>query len=67
MSVGVGIPLIGSGTLDPTSSTINISAEFGQRGNVEPGLLQERFTNIVIGLTLTPGKWDKWFEKRRID
>lgn len=66
ITVGVGIPLIGSGTLDPTSSTINISANFGQRGSDKTGLIQERYTNIIVGFTFTPGKWDKWFEKRKI-
>ena len=66
ISVGVGIPLIGSGTLDPTSSTVNISANFGQRGADEVGLIQERYTNIIVGFTFTPGKWDQWFKKRKI-
>jgi hypothetical protein len=66
ISLGIGIPLIGSGTLDPTSSTVNVSANFGQRGANQTGLIQERYSNIVVGFTFTPGKWDQWFKKRRI-
>lgn len=67
ISVGVGIPLIGSGTADPTSSKVNISATYGQRGEATNTLISERYLNILVGFTFTPGKYDFWFKKRKIE
>lgn len=64
ISFGIGVPIK---TNFSTTSSFNLAFEYGQRGKVKTGLIQENFTNITIGLTLTPSKWDQWFKKRKID
>ncbi len=56
-SFGAGLPLAG------TFSNINISAEFGTRGTVNQGLIQENYANFTVGLSFN----DRWFVKRRYD
>lgn len=48
-------------------SRINIGAEYGLRNDAANALLQERFTNIQVGISIIPEAWDQWFKKRRID
>ena len=48
-------------------SRINIGAEYGRRKDATNLLLQERFTNIYVGISIIPEAWDQWFKKRRID
>ncbi len=67
MSLGIGIPLLKSGTLPINGSSLNISTEFGRRGNVESGLIREDYINLVVGFNFVPGKFDRWFVKRKID
>ncbi len=57
ITFGLGLPIKGS------FSNINIAYEFGQRGTVYGGLIQENFHNISIGFSLN----DKWFIKRKYD
>ena len=52
---GFGLPLVG------VFSNINIGLEYGKRGTIAAGLVQENYTNVSIGLSLN----DKWFQKRR--
>lgn len=67
ISFGLGLPLVRSRSIRPTSTTVNISYEYVERGNDKPGLIRERYSNFVIGVSLTPSFWDKWFQRRRID
>lgn len=55
INFGVGIPV--------GISKIDLGLEFGQRGTVYSGLVQENYFNISIGLSLA----DKWFKKTYID
>lgn len=57
ISFGVGLPV---GKL---FSNVNIGFEFGQRGTVNAGLVQENFFNTFISLSLN----DKWFIKTLYD
>ncbi|HRH37007.1 MAG TPA: hypothetical protein PK760_01600, partial [Flavobacteriales bacterium] len=65
LSVGACFPLVGGNA----QSRINIGAEFGQRGTTAKGLLRERYADVYIGITITPGRANEptWFVKRRID
>ncbi len=58
MTVGLGFP-IGGGTF----SNINIGFEYGKRGTVYGGLIQEKYANFFIGLSFN----DRWFVKRKYD
>jgi hypothetical protein len=63
VSGGLSIPVLSKFS----RSRITIGGEYGQRGTMDNGLIQERFTNVFIGLTFTPDPREAWFVKRRID
>jgi hypothetical protein len=60
---GIGVPIISS----QSRTMFNIALEYGQRGTEANSLTKEQFTNIVIGISMTPHKFDRWFVKRKID
>lgn len=57
MSFGVGLPL-GKGL-----TYLNLGVEAGVRGEVSDALVQEKYLNVRMSMSLG----DKWFRKRRID
>ncbi|OYQ47202.1 hypothetical protein [Flavobacterium aurantiibacter] len=57
VTFGLGLPLRG------TFSNINLGCELGKRGTKAAGLVEERYTNISISLSLN----DRWFVKRKYD
>ena len=57
ISFGLGLP-IGN-----QLSKVNLSFEYGNRGNTTSGLIKEKYFNLRLGLDLT----DKWFRKRKIN
>ncbi len=57
ISFGVGLPIKGF-------STANIGVEYGERGTIENNLIQEKYLNVRISLSLTD---TNWFVKRKID
>jgi hypothetical protein len=63
MSFGMSLPLMGS----TTRSRLNIGAELGSKGSREEGLIEQRFANVFIGITITPDLREQWFKKRRIE
>ena len=54
ISFGLGLPLNGL-------SSANIGVEFGKRGTLSEGLVEENFVAIRLGLSLN----DRWFIKRK--
>lgn len=57
VTVGMGLPLGG------TFSNMNIGFEYGKRGTIYGGLVEENYANISVGLSLN----DRWFVKRKYD
>lgn len=57
ISFGLGLPL------GNKVSNINFAGEFGKRGTLENGLIQENYFNLRLSLSLN----DIWFKKRYID
>ena len=57
VSFGFGLPL------RKTKSTINLSAEIGERGTTNRNLIKEQFLRFQIGLSFS----DIWFVKRKYD
>ncbi|HLS29645.1 MAG TPA: hypothetical protein VK021_02185 [Flavobacteriaceae bacterium] len=55
ISFGLGLPA------GRYMSSINIGAEYGQRGTTAAGLIKEEFINIYIGISLS----DKWFIQKK--
>ncbi len=62
-TVGVGLPV----GLFRAFQVVNISAQFGQMGSVNNGLLQERYVRMIVGFTFNAGGNDRWFQKFRYD
>lgn len=60
ITFGLGLPLRSTNT---SYYKINLSAELGQRGTTNNGLVKENFINIRIGFTLN----DKWFQRYKFD
>jgi len=58
VSFGFGFP-VGTNSF----SNINIGLEYGKRGTTKAGLIEENYTNIIIGLSFN----DRWFVKRKFD
>ncbi|UMB60268.1 hypothetical protein MHL31_14435 [Lutibacter sp. A80] len=56
ISFGVGLPV--SNQL----SNLNVGFEFGKRGEINKGLVQENYINFRLSFSLN----DKWFKKREI-
>lgn len=57
ITFGLGLPIKGS------FSNINITYEYGSRGTVYGGLIQENYSNLSVSFSLN----DKWFIKRKYD
>jgi hypothetical protein len=63
ISFGIGMPLISAGQ----GTMFNIGLEAGRRGTKDLNPIYEQFTNIHVGLSLTPSKFDRWFYQSKID
>ncbi len=50
-----------------TQSTFNVSAEYGQYGTTDNGLIQEDYIRIYAGFTFTPNFRNKWFVQPKYD
>ncbi|MFD2908270.1 hypothetical protein ACFSX9_05935 [Flavobacterium ardleyense] len=55
MNFGLGLPV--------GASNVNLGFEFGKRGTISHGLIEENYFNLSVGLSLN----DIWFRKRKID
>jgi|GEM_PF-475121 len=62
VSAGISFPL----NAVQTNSYLHLGAEYGQRGTVGEGLLRETFTHLWIGVSVTPWKRERWFQRTRI-
>ena len=60
ITFGVGLPIKRQETAIPR---LNFGAEYGKRGQMKDGLIQETFFNFSVGLVIN----DRWFIKRRYD
>ena len=58
-TIGVGIPV----GMYRQFSMVNISAQFGQMGSINNGLMQEKYIRLIVGFTFN----DKWFTKFRYE
>lgn len=60
-TAGIGIPLQKTKML----STFNFGIEVGSRGQDGTTLVKENFTNLYIGLSMNPHKFDGWFKRSK--
>lgn len=63
MSFGFGIPIPGTNRMR-SNTNLNFGASFGMAGTTENGLIQERYSGVYLGISITPGYSDAWFRKR---
>lgn len=63
MAFGISLPITGL----TTRSRLSFGAEFGEQGTTEEGLIRERYTNLYIGITITPDLRERWLQKRRFE
>ena len=63
MSFGFGIPI----AINFMNTNINFGATFGNLGSTENGLIRERYIGTYFGFSLTPGRGNYWFVKRKYD
>lgn len=61
LSAGFNFPLSKS----QSYSSINLGMEFGTQGVAENGLIKQDYFNFMIGLTLLPHRFNRWFVKRK--
>ncbi len=67
-SFGIGLPLRKSATSKNefrSLSMLNFGVEFGNRGQINDGLIKENFTTIYFGISIMPQVRNRWFEKRK--
>lgn len=62
---GISIPLIASRSITSLSTTLNFGMEYGVRGGGAE--FTETYTRYMLGISITPSFWDKWFQQRRIN
>ncbi len=62
ITFGLGLPLAPANT-NTTFYKINFSAEVGQRGSLQNGLVKENYVNLHLGFTLN----DRWFQRFKFE
>jgi long-subunit fatty acid transport protein len=60
-TAGVTIPVIRS------QSKIHLGAEWGTRGTREANLVEEKYVGFMIGFSLSPSSFDRWFRQVKYD
>lgn len=64
ISIGVGLPfVVPTYYRKPVMSMLNLALTFGQRGSINPNLLQEQFIRLSVGFSLN----DRWFVRTRFE
>ena len=63
VSFGLNLPFSKS----QSYSSINFGIEIGTGGTIDNGLIKQDFLNFMIGLTLLPHRFNRWFVKRKFD
>jgi hypothetical protein len=63
VTLGFGLPFAGQ----RTNSSINLSFQYGNRGNGNAGTLSENFYGFNVGVVIAPARYDTWFVKRKLD
>ena len=60
-TAGLTIPVVRSQT------KLHLGAEWGRRGTTDNGLVQEDFIGFMVGFSLTPSSFDRWFRQVKYD
>lgn len=62
-SVGVGIPITSQRTL----SSLNFCLSYGNRSNGVANDFNEKQLGYILGITISPAFYDRWFKKNKIE
>lgn len=65
MSFGLTMPINHRRAI--TKSSFNVSAQYGQSGTTDNGLIQEDYWRIYVGFSFTPHYRNRWFVKPKYD
>jgi hypothetical protein len=60
-TAGISIPFVRS------QSKFHLGAEWGTRGTREGGLVEEKYLGFMVGLSLSPSSFDRWFRQVKYD
>ena len=63
MSFGLGLPI----TTGNSNTNINFGMTYGSLGTTDLGLIKEKYLGAFVGITVSPGIYDRWFLKRKYD
>lgn len=61
VTAGLGIPMIRS------QSKLNLGVEIGRRGTLDQGLVSEKYIAFMVGFSLSPSSFDRWFRQVKYD
>ncbi|MFN5621801.1 MAG: hypothetical protein ACK478_10895 [Flavobacteriales bacterium] len=61
ITAGLSIPVIRS------QSKLNLGVEIGQRGTLDQGLISEDYVAFMVGFSLSPSSFDRWFRQVKYD
>lgn len=61
ISAGISVPVVRS------QSKIHLGVEFGERGTLDNGLVREDYIACMVGFSLTPSNFDRWFRQVKYD
>lgn len=62
ISFGLGIPVMNNNS----NTNINLGVKLGSLGK-NSNLITENYTGLYLGVTISPGIYDRWFLKRKYD
>jgi hypothetical protein len=60
-TAGITIPITRS------QSRIHLGAEWGTRGTREANLVEEKYIGFMVGFSLSPSSFDRWFRQVKYD
>lgn len=62
-SLGFGFPILSQ----RSTSSLNLSLSYGSKSNGQNAALKEDYFSVQFGIVLSPGQYDRWFRKYKID
>ena len=60
-TAGLTIPMIRS------QSKVHLGVEWGTRGTTDAGLVEENYLGFMVGFSLSPSSFDRWFRQVKYD
>jgi hypothetical protein len=48
-------------------SKVHLGVEWGTRGTTDAGLVEENYLGFMVGFSLSPSSFDRWFRQVKYD